>query len=140
MHDETLNKGEAVLEAGPEELQSKYILDTVKALAKHYKITEDKATTALGYVLKWNDDYPHVKEVILKLDLIAAKPMPIMTNEEKLAMIAIGHLVRKIKQFRSETKKIGRNEVCPCDSGKKFKNCCLTVAKLNEVERHKNGR
>jgi len=25
----------------------------------------------------------------------------------------------------SETKKVGRNEVCPCGSGKKYKKCCL---------------
>ena len=24
----------------------------------------------------------------------------------------------------SSTKKIGRNEICPCGSGKKYKNCC----------------
>ena len=24
----------------------------------------------------------------------------------------------------SNTKKIGRNEICPCGSGKKYKNCC----------------
>ena len=24
-----------------------------------------------------------------------------------------------------ETKNIGRNELCPCGSGKKYKNCCL---------------
>ncbi|MFX1268832.1 MAG: SEC-C metal-binding domain-containing protein [Promethearchaeota archaeon] len=24
-----------------------------------------------------------------------------------------------------QTKKIGRNEPCPCGSGKKYKNCCM---------------
>ena len=28
------------------------------------------------------------------------------------------------------TPKIGRNEICPCGSGKKYKNCCLN--KKNE--------
>jgi hypothetical protein len=141
MHDETLNKGEdSMLELGPKELQSKYILEATKALAKHYKITEDKALIALGYVMKWTDDYLHVKEVIINLDRLSKKPMTLMTNDEKLAMIAIGYLVRKVKPFKSETNKIGRNDPCPCDSGKKFKQCCLNVAKLNEIERNKNGR
>ena len=27
--------------------------------------------------------------------------------------------------------KIGRNEPCPCDSGKKFKKCCINIAEFN---------
>jgi len=30
----------------------------------------------------------------------------------------------KSKPFRRETRKIGRNEKCPCGSGKKYKKCC----------------
>ncbi|MGB5261359.1 MAG: SEC-C metal-binding domain-containing protein, partial [Gammaproteobacteria bacterium] len=26
--------------------------------------------------------------------------------------------------FTRETRKVGRNEPCPCGSGKKFKKCC----------------
>ena len=29
---------------------------------------------------------------------------------------------------RKKTKKIGRNERCPCESGKKYKKCCGNVA------------
>jgi methionyl aminopeptidase len=29
-------------------------------------------------------------------------------------------------KHRNSTRKVGRNEPCPCDSGKKYKNCCLT--------------
>jgi preprotein translocase subunit SecA len=31
---------------------------------------------------------------------------------------------RKVKQIRLETPKVGRNEPCPCGSGKKYKKCC----------------
>ena len=31
--------------------------------------------------------------------------------------------------FVRETKKIGRNDPCPCGSGKKYKNCCMRLAK-----------
>jgi uncharacterized protein YecA (UPF0149 family) len=27
-------------------------------------------------------------------------------------------------QFRRETPKVGRNDPCPCGSGKKYKKCC----------------
>ncbi|HEC02486.1 MAG TPA: preprotein translocase subunit SecA [Phycisphaerales bacterium] len=30
----------------------------------------------------------------------------------------------KVKQIRLETPKVGRNEPCPCGSGKKYKKCC----------------
>jgi uncharacterized protein YecA (UPF0149 family) len=29
---------------------------------------------------------------------------------------------------RRDTPKVGRNEPCPCGSGKKFKNCCGRIA------------
>jgi uncharacterized protein YecA (UPF0149 family) len=31
---------------------------------------------------------------------------------------------RKVEAVRTEAK-IGRNEPCPCESGKKYKKCCL---------------
>ena len=30
------------------------------------------------------------------------------------------------KPFKRVYKKVGRNDACPCQSGKKYKNCCLT--------------
>jgi uncharacterized protein YecA (UPF0149 family) len=30
----------------------------------------------------------------------------------------------KVVTFKREGKKIGRNEPCPCGSGKKYKKCC----------------
>ena len=33
--------------------------------------------------------------------------------------------------FVRKTKKIGRNDLCPCGSGLKFKNCCLNSGKYD---------
>ena len=33
--------------------------------------------------------------------------------------------LRKKRGMKLENKKIGRNELCPCGSGKKYKKCCL---------------
>lgn len=30
-----------------------------------------------------------------------------------------------VKPFVREQKKVGRNELCTCQSGKKYKNCCI---------------
>jgi preprotein translocase subunit SecA len=35
---------------------------------------------------------------------------------------------KKIEPIRNRDKKIGRNEPCPCGSGKKYKNCCMRHA------------
>ena len=34
----------------------------------------------------------------------------------------------KVETFRRETPKVGRNDPCPCGSGKKFKRCCGKAA------------
>jgi len=30
----------------------------------------------------------------------------------------------KLQPMRRETEKVGRNDLCPCGSGKKYKHCC----------------
>jgi uncharacterized protein len=32
-----------------------------------------------------------------------------------------------VKTFRRDAPKVGRNERCPCGSGKKFKHCCASA-------------
>jgi len=38
---------------------------------------------------------------------------------------------RKPKQLVRKHAKVGRNEPCPCGSGKKFKNCCMNSGKFD---------
>ena len=33
--------------------------------------------------------------------------------------------------------KIGRNDLCPCNSGKKYKNCCLKTGKYEKLTKEK---
>jgi len=56
-------------------------------------------------------------------------PMLIHNPYEYLEDFKYSHLTKKereadIQPVRTEPK-IGRNEPCPCNSGKKYKNCCL---------------
>lgn len=37
--------------------------------------------------------------------------------------------LRKQKPLVREFKKVGRNDKCPCGSGKKYKNCCMSTWK-----------
>ena len=34
------------------------------------------------------------------------------------------------KQIQNMSKRIGRNDLCPCGSGKKYKHCCINVEQL----------
>jgi len=44
------------------------------------------------------------------------------------AMKRMGY-IRKTRPVVRDTKKIGRNDLCPCGSGKKYKNCCMDSGK-----------
>jgi preprotein translocase subunit SecA len=35
---------------------------------------------------------------------------------------------KKPEPIRNRNEKVGRNEPCPCGSGKKYKNCCMRKA------------
>ena len=39
---------------------------------------------------------------------------------------------RKTRQVIREYEKIGRNDPCPCGSGKKYKNCCMDSGKYEK--------
>jgi uncharacterized protein YecA (UPF0149 family) len=44
-------------------------------------------------------------------------------DEATKGMARVGTLRRGASMFKSRS--IGRNELCPCGSGKKFKKCCI---------------
>jgi SWIM/SEC-C metal-binding protein len=68
--------------------------------------TEDRATEVMNFC---ND-----KGIIFILGLEPDKPEDISDVERAL----------QARQPALPTPKIGRNEPCPCGSGKKFKKCC----------------
>ena len=51
-----------------------------------------------------------------------------VTLEEIERLKSMG-IVPKVKTIVRDYKKIGRNDPCPCGSGKKYKNCCLKTGK-----------
>ena len=68
------------------------------------------------------DDRFNVEQVINKL----LKNIPIW----KFKGATINQINDQTQEKNFEEKKIGRNEHCPCGSGKKYKNCCGKVIKL----------
>jgi uncharacterized protein YecA (UPF0149 family) len=59
-----------------------------------------------------------------------------ITNNQtkKLEELAKAYRISHTPLVR-ENKKIGRNEPCPCGSGKKYKNCCLKLGKYEKLIR-----
>ena len=55
------------------------------------------------------------------------------TDVENVAVTGSNPLLRgylpKTRPIVRDNKKIGRNDPCPCGSGKKYKNCCLDSGK-----------
>ena len=63
----------------------------------------------------------------------AAGPVPGRRPERIGAAVAgngegDGDVKLELAPVRRELPKVGRNEPCPCGSGKKYKNCCGRVA------------
>lgn len=40
---------------------------------------------------------------------------------------------RRTRQVIREYEKVGRNDLCPCGSGKKYKNCCMDSGKYEQT-------
>jgi hypothetical protein len=70
------------------------------------------------------DDRFEIEQVINKL----LKNIPIW----KFKGATINQMEGEKIEEKSENKKVGRNEICPCGSGKKYKNCCGKVIDLFE--------
>ena len=65
-----------------------------------------------------------IKQKQEKLDEMAHKAL---TKEEQEAEKKLLKETPKTEPIRKD-KEIGRNDVCPCGSGKKYKKCCETKA------------
>jgi preprotein translocase subunit SecA len=46
-------------------------------------------------------------------------------ERQQQAAIAGTEADKKIEPIRNRQEKVGRNEPCPCGSGKKYKQCCM---------------
>ena len=82
----------------------------------------DKVTDA---VFRLEDD-ESFEESIWSISAMVhdAAPRPTAANEDGTAAASQGP-AKKIEPIRNAGAKIGRNDPCPCGSGKKYKNCCM---------------
>jgi preprotein translocase subunit SecA len=62
-----------------------------------------------------------------------APPATQIAAQQQSAIDASQQTDRKIEPIRNLEQRVGRNEPCPCGSGKKYKNCCLRKGGLAGV-------
>lgn len=76
-----------------------------------------KCEKVLSVFLYYSSDYK-IKKIDFKM----------LTSDDKEAksteIMNMAEYLRCKRGLRLEGNKIGRNELCPCGSGKKYKNCC----------------
>jgi hypothetical protein len=71
---------------------------------------------------------PDIEKVVIPRtppQVIAEEQLGAMPNHAQSAQPDPPPAVHPPATIRRETPKIGRNDVCPCGSGRKFKRCCL---------------
>jgi preprotein translocase subunit SecA len=51
-----------------------------------------------------------------------------MQAQQAQAIAASQQGAKKVDPIRNRSQRVGRNEPCPCGSGKKYKNCCMRTA------------
>lgn len=115
----------------------------IEKLARFYNVEESRAVEAYGHllaisgvttdILSLDDCNTHIRSLLLKR-------VNTLTHEEARIGLCLGLLKVKQKPFLSEpVAETGRNEPCPCGSGKKFKSCCLSSIRKHEYERYISG-
>lgn len=138
MHDKTLDS----IFDNPS-LESKALVAEVGALRGKviagFPVLEDSiAVTLYGYTMvALNKKNVTAKEVKEYIESLAKKPLHALTETEIKTLIVLGALKKKSRPFKALANTVGRNDICPCGSGLKFKSCCLGLVKAHDHEEYK---
>lgn len=125
-----INMADFIVNAQPE----------IEKLAKHFNVEESRAVEAYGHLMAIaNQPEPLLYDQCIKMVKgLTLKSVDKLTNAEGRIGLCLGLLRVKQKPFLNSVK-TGRNEPCPCNSGAKYKNCCLDEHKKHNFERYKEA-
>lgn len=110
-------KGEKNLDSLPKPSNRGYITDTIETIGKWVRLIEvDWGKEDLAE--SWGEDDPEESEQYSKFESI---------NKQTQLEVAKSEITITDSQetWRRPEPKIGRNDPCPCGSGKKYKKCCM---------------
>jgi preprotein translocase subunit SecA len=125
-----------LIQAGSEDFMD--LTDELIQLVKHLKeryLLDDQTMN------RYMDDCLILLNSFIDIDpsfLYLSQQLPVATEDDKKMLLALlqasqdsihtwalkGNKRKKDVAQTSETKKVGRNDPCPCGSGKKYKKCC----------------
>lgn len=99
-------------------------------VAKKYPNFVDRVNEIEGFNLSFEQILRRFKPHNLGKPVIA--PASILYSSKVFAQIMTKEVEKEEKESQPKIPKVGRNDPCPCGSGKKYKKCCM--AKNEEIE------
>ena len=106
--------------------------DLEKAHVCGVKVNGPLTPMLAGHVMDALSRTVTVKDIISYMEILVKKPADLLTEKEIELLQALGLLrYHKPTPARSLTK-AGRNDLCPCGSGRKYKLCCMELVKEHE--------
>lgn len=130
IYEQILGEPDAVVEGTVEELAAKFnttlslmvgFLDGInESLVKENPIEEMEANTVVS--LSYDKEKLYCNMIEAKADWLYNLPVwdRVLTEERRKEL----YLEQKKSKTIVKDKKVGRNDSCPCGSGKKYKKCC----------------
>lgn len=67
------------------------------------------------------------------------KPKNLKPKNKELRKVTLVHVPKDAENDTIMVKTVGRNDPCPCGSGKKAKNCCKRYKEYYYTPKRKNG-
>jgi hypothetical protein len=107
----------------------------IEKLAAARNIKEPAAVALYGHLIgiSGHADMSFAACSVL-IDHISKKSIPELSQEEIRVGLILGFVRHLQKPYLSVTAGTGRNAPCPCKSGLKYKNCCLSSNRKLETQ------
>jgi uncharacterized protein YecA (UPF0149 family) len=102
--------------------------DGIFDIAEEVDTTLDVASLFADPDSATDDGEENPADVLASMPDIAAQLPWIMMNYAECGCLLADMLAEPEEPYRREQPKTGRNDLCFCGSGKKYKNCCINAA------------
>jgi len=97
--------------------------DTIHAILVDPKASAATRLKAAMFIVEMTSKPPEPKKQVM-LDVVPIQP-PAPESTPQVHKDAQSEAPAPIQTIRRDHPKVGRNEPCPCKSGRKYKQCCL---------------
>jgi preprotein translocase subunit SecA len=113
---------------GQEDPKTVYKREGMKEYDDMWDGVKDKVTDAVFRMEEGEEFRETLWTIGATIKEAAPSAMPMPESEQEKASAGHQSSGKKAEPIRNRGAKVGRNEPCPCGSGKKYKNCCMRQA------------